>query len=176
MHPELAELLDPMSDGTAVEGMEALAPVLVDDMTLLTAELPAGTHVVVTDPERVRRRAVDLVRTSEEFLGASWAAAAGGGSAPVDLGAASLRDLAEVETSALITGLPWWTITPFHSDTETAGEAGRLATTLPRCSTTCAPGWRRAGASSPCSTGTVQPTARSSGWARRSCPQSASRR
>jgi transcription-repair coupling factor (superfamily II helicase) len=123
-HPELAELLDPISDGTAVEGMESLAPVLVDDMTVLTAELPPGTHVVVSDPERVRRRGADLVRTSEEFLAASWAAAAGGGSAPVDLGAASLRDLADVEATTLMAGLPWWTITPFHSDSETAVEAG----------------------------------------------------
>ena len=121
-HPELAELLDPISDGTAVEGMEALAPVLVDGLTLLTAELPAGTHVVVSDPERVRRRAVDLVRTSAEFLEASWAAAAGGGSAPVDLGAASLRDLADVEATTRAAGVPWWSITPFGTDTETSAE------------------------------------------------------
>ena len=57
---------------------------------------PAGAHVVLCDPERVRTRAADLVRTSEEFLDASWAAAAGGGKAPVDLGAASLRELDDV--------------------------------------------------------------------------------
>ena len=76
--------------------MEALAPVLVDDLTLVLHELPAGTHVLVCDPERVRTRAADLVRTSQEFLDASWAAAAGGGAAPIDLGAASLRDLDDV--------------------------------------------------------------------------------
>jgi transcription-repair coupling factor (superfamily II helicase) len=123
-HPELAELLDPISDGTAVEGMEALAPVLVDGLTLVTAELPAGTHVVVSDPERVRGRAVDLVRTSAEFLEASWAAAAGGGSAPVDLGAASLRELADVEATTRAAGIPWWSITPFETDAETSADAG----------------------------------------------------
>ena len=121
-HPELAELLDPISDGAAVEGMEALAPVLVDGLTLLTAELPAGTHVVVSDPERVRRRAVDLVRTSAEFLEASWAVAAGGGSAPIDLGAASLRELADVEATTRAAGVPWWSITPFGTDTETSAD------------------------------------------------------
>ena len=42
-HPELAELLDKLAEGIAVEGMESLAPVLVDDMELLLDELPAGT-------------------------------------------------------------------------------------------------------------------------------------
>ena len=46
-------------------------PALVDEMELLVDLLPADTHVLVLDPERVRRRAHDLVATSEEFLGAS---------------------------------------------------------------------------------------------------------
>ena len=99
-HPELGELLEPISRGEAVEGMEALAPVLVDELRLVLSDLPAGTHVVVCDPERVRARAVDLVRTSEEFLAASWAAAAGGGQAPVDLAAASLRSFEDAQAEA----------------------------------------------------------------------------
>ena len=67
--------------------MESLAPVLVDEMELLVDLMPDDTHVLVLDPERARSRAHDLVATSEEFLGASWAAAAGGGTAPIDLGA-----------------------------------------------------------------------------------------
>ena len=77
--------------------MEALAPgARRRPAAWCCDELPAGTHVVVCDPERVRTRAADLVRTSQEFLDASWAAAAGGGKAPIDLGAASLRDLDDV--------------------------------------------------------------------------------
>jgi transcription-repair coupling factor (superfamily II helicase) len=110
-HPELAELLDPISRGEAVEGMEALAPVLVDHLALVLDELPSGAHVVVCEPERVRTRAADLVRTSQEFLDASWAVAAGGGQAPVDLAAASLRDFDEVERAGRDAGLPWWGIT-----------------------------------------------------------------
>ena len=78
--------------------MESLAPVLVDEMELLVDLMPADTHVLVLDPERARSRAHDLVATSEEFLGASWAAAAGGGTAPIDLGAASYRSLGDVRT------------------------------------------------------------------------------
>jgi transcription-repair coupling factor (superfamily II helicase) len=117
-YPELSELLDPISRGEAVEGMEALAPVLVDTMQLVLHELPAGAHVVLCDPERIRSRAADLVRTSQEFLDASWAAAAGGGRAPVDLGAASLRELADVEVDARELGLPWWSLTQLTSDAE----------------------------------------------------------
>jgi transcription-repair coupling factor (superfamily II helicase) len=117
-YPELAELLDPISQGNAVEGMESLLPVLVDSLGLLIDELPPGAHVIVCDPERVRSRSVDLVNTSAEFLAASWAAAAGGGQAPVDLGAASLQDLDDVRQHAKELSLPWWSITPFTADVE----------------------------------------------------------
>jgi transcription-repair coupling factor (superfamily II helicase) len=119
-HPELGELLDPISRGDAVEGMEALAPILVDELSLVLHELPAGAHVVLCDPERVRTRAADLVRTSQEFLDASWAVAAGGGRAPVDLGAASLRNLADVEQDARGLGLPWWGISALTDPDATA--------------------------------------------------------
>ncbi|HEX3823803.1 MAG TPA: transcription-repair coupling factor [Mycobacteriales bacterium] len=123
-HPELAEMLDKLAAGVPVEGMEALTPVLVDQLVLLVDELPAGTHVVVCDPERVRTRAIDLVGTSQEFLAASWAAAAGGGKAPVDLGAAAYRSIAEVRGRSIEIGLPWWTVTPFATDAETVAEGG----------------------------------------------------
>jgi transcription-repair coupling factor (superfamily II helicase) len=123
-HPALAEMLDRVADGIAVEGMESLAPALVGHMTLLLDELPAGTHVVLCDPERIRTRAGDLVRTSEEFLEASWAAAASGGKAPIDLGAASLRSIADVRSHALELGVPWWSVSPFVADETLPLEAG----------------------------------------------------
>ncbi|MFY1619372.1 transcription-repair coupling factor [Micromonospora sp. WMMD736] len=114
-HPELAEILDKLAEGIPVEGMESLAPVLVgpDSLELLLDAMPAGTHVLLCDPERIRTRAHDLVRTSEEFLQASWAAAAVGGQAPVDVGAAAFRTLAEVRATAGTLGQPWWTLSPF---------------------------------------------------------------
>jgi transcription-repair coupling factor (superfamily II helicase) len=112
-HPQLLELTDKIAAGIAVEGMESLTPVLVDDMELLVDLLPDDSHVVVLDPERVRSRAHDLVATSEEFLGASWAAAASGGTAPIDLGAASYRELADVRQHVLAEGQAWWSVSPF---------------------------------------------------------------
>ncbi|MFJ3220132.1 transcription-repair coupling factor [Kitasatospora sp. NPDC086801] len=123
-HPGLAEILDKIAEGIAVEGMESLAPVLVDDMELLMDVLPLGSVAVVCDPERVRTRAADLVATSQEFLHASWVAAAAGGDRPIDLetidvSAASLRSLAEVREHAAEIGLPWWSVSPFATSEST---------------------------------------------------------
>ncbi len=122
-HPELSEMLTKLADGHPVEGMEALAPVLVDDLVLLIDELPDGAHVVVADPERVRTRAADLTRTSQEFLDAAWGAAAFGSSAPIDLGAAAYKPLVEVRDHARAIGVPWWSITPFTADEEIEDES-----------------------------------------------------
>ncbi|MFC0221981.1 transcription-repair coupling factor [Nocardioides zeicaulis] len=127
-HPQLLELTDKMAAGIAVEGMESLAPALVDSMELLVDLVPTDTTVLLLDPERARTRAHDLVATSEEFLGASWAAAAGGGTAPIDLGAASYREIADVRQHALGLGLAWWSVSPFgiadEPDGPVAADAG----------------------------------------------------
>ncbi len=120
-HPQLLELTDKIAAGIAVEGMESLAPALVDEMELLVDLLPEGTQVLLLDPERARSRAHDLVETSEEFLGASWAAAAGGGTAPIDLGAASYRELGDVRDHALGRNLSWWSLSPFGLDLAPSG-------------------------------------------------------
>ena len=49
----------------------------------------------------------------EEFLEASWAAAAVGGQAPIDVGAAAFKTLAEVRATAAALGQPWWSMSPF---------------------------------------------------------------
>src|SRR3712207_1105535 len=137
-HPGLVEILGKLAEGIAVEGMESLIPALVaGEMQLLTDLVPEGTHVLVSDPERVRSRAADLVRTAEEFLAASWSTAAQSGEAPIDLGASSFRDLAEVETAARIRGLPWWTTGSFtlaSDDSADDGVIGLDATPVERFS------------------------------------------
>ncbi|MEU4891149.1 transcription-repair coupling factor [Streptomyces sp. NPDC044780] len=125
-HPELGELLGKLAEGIAVEGMESLAPVLVDDMELLLDVLPAGSMTVVADPERVRTRAADLVATSQEFLQASWAATAGGGEAPIDVGAASLWSIADVRDHARELGMMWWSVSPFAADEELDADTVKL--------------------------------------------------
>ncbi|WP_328465215.1 transcription-repair coupling factor [Actinoplanes sp. NBC_00393] len=115
-HPELAEILDKLAEGIPVEGMESLAPALLDgtdSMELLLDCMPAGTHVLLCDPERIRTRAHDLTRTSDEFLEASWAAAAVGGQAPIDVGAVAFRPLSDVRAHAATLKQPWWTVSPF---------------------------------------------------------------
>ncbi|GAA4862264.1 transcription-repair coupling factor [Kitasatospora terrestris] len=126
-HPELAEILDKIAQGIAVEGMESLAPVLVDDMELLLDVLPKGSVAVVCDPERVRTRAADLVATSQEFLQASWVAAAAGADRPIDIemidvSAASLWPLASVREHAADIGLPWWSVSPFATSDSSVSE------------------------------------------------------
>jgi transcription-repair coupling factor (superfamily II helicase) len=120
--PGVADMLAKVAEGIAVEGMESLAPALVDGMESLLDVLPQGTHVVLTDPERVRKRAHDLVATSAEFLDASWSNAAAGNAVPIDLqgilGTASYWSLADVRAHALELGRPWWTLTSFVSDAE----------------------------------------------------------
>ncbi|WP_328547137.1 transcription-repair coupling factor [Streptomyces platensis] len=134
-HPELGELLGKIAEGIAVEGMESLAPVLVDDMELLLDVLPKGSMAVVCDPERVRTRAADLVATSQEFLQASWAAAAmsgagggqaDGGAAPIDVGAASLWGIADVRDRARELGMMWWSVSPFAADEDPAADGDTL--------------------------------------------------
>src|SRR4051812_27978857 len=124
-HPELTEILDKLAQGIPVEGMESLAPALLhgtDSMELLLDCMPAGTHVLLCDPERIRTRAHDLVRTSAEFLEASWAAAAVGGEAPIDLGAAAFKTLAVVRAEARQLGQPWWSLSPFAATETTKPE------------------------------------------------------
>ncbi|MEU1780976.1 transcription-repair coupling factor [Streptomyces abikoensis] len=130
-HPELGELLGKIAEGIAVEGMESLAPVLVDDMELLLDVLPAGAMAVVCDPERVRTRAADLVATSQEFLQASWAATAGGGEAPIDVNAASLWSIADVRDRARELGMMWWSVSPFAADEDLDGDTLTLGMHAP---------------------------------------------
>jgi len=83
--PAAADMLEKIAGGIAVEGMESLAPVLVDAMVPFVDQLPAGSIGVVIEPEKVRTRAHDLAATNEEFLEAAWSTASDGGSAPLDL-------------------------------------------------------------------------------------------
>ncbi|MGW6354946.1 transcription-repair coupling factor [Streptomyces sp. NPDC055092] len=130
-HPELGELLGKIAEGIAVEGMESLAPVLVDDMELLLDVLPEGSMAVVCDPERVRTRAADLVATSQEFLQASWAATAGGGEAPIDVDAASLRSIGDVRDRARELDMMWWSVSPFAADEELGSDTLKLGMHAP---------------------------------------------
>jgi transcription-repair coupling factor (superfamily II helicase) len=118
--PGLADVLSQLAEGIAVEGMESLSPLLTDGMELLLDVVSEDTAVVLVDPERVRARSIELHRTSEEFLAASWANAAAGNSTPIDLGSASYRELDDVREVATSRALGWWQVGPFGSLDEDA--------------------------------------------------------
>ena len=125
-HPSLAELLGKISDGIAVEGMEAFASVLAERMELLLDHVPVGGVLLACDPERIRTRAMELVATSQEFLEASWVSAAAGGEAPVDLGGAAFQPISKIREAAADLGVPWWTLAPFGLDVDDADEPAEL--------------------------------------------------
>ncbi|MDJ0319671.1 transcription-repair coupling factor [Pseudarthrobacter sp. PS3-L1] len=128
--PAALDMLEKIAGGVAVEGMESLAPVLVDSMVPFVEQLPAGSISVVIEPEKVRTRAHDLSATNEEFLEAAWSTASDGGTAPLDLGAAesealhsaSFRSLAETRATSLEHGVSWWSISSLATDEELVPE------------------------------------------------------
>jgi transcription-repair coupling factor (superfamily II helicase) len=123
-HPGASEILGKIADGITVEGMEAFSSVLADRMELLLDHLPLGGLVLACDPERIRTRAVELVATSQEFLEASWATAASGAEAPVDLGGSAFQPIETIREAAAELGVAWWTLAPFGVTDETAGGDG----------------------------------------------------
>src|SRR5277367_2104716 len=116
----VGDMLARLAEGIPVDGMEALLPVLrPDDVTLLTDQLADGTPVLVCDPEKVRTRAVDLIKTGRDFLEASWSVAAVGGDSPIDveqLGGSGFRGLDEVRDAARQSGHPWWTLSQLSDE------------------------------------------------------------
>jgi len=120
----VADMLAKLAEGIPVDGMEALLPVLRPaDLSLLTNQLADGTPVLVCDPEKVRTRAADLIKTGREFLEASWSSAAMGlekGSAsPIDveqLGGSGFRELDDVRSATRDSGHPWWTLSQLSDE------------------------------------------------------------
>ncbi|MCI6574579.1 MAG: transcription-repair coupling factor [Actinomycetaceae bacterium] len=116
--PGAADMLIKLAHGIAVEGMESLAPILAESMHSLVHDLPSGSRIICTQPERLQARAESLLATSDEFLAAAWSAAAAGGEVPLTVNTASFSTVAQTEAEARAAGLAWWTLGSF------AGVAG----------------------------------------------------
>ncbi|WP_313675445.1 transcription-repair coupling factor [Mycolicibacterium sp.] len=119
----IGDMLAKLAEGIPVDGMEALGPVLrPEKLGSLVDHLPAGAPLLICDPEKVRTRAADLIKTGREFLEASWSVAAVGGlesKAPIDLerlGGSGFRELDDVRAAAAETGHRWWTVGQLSSD------------------------------------------------------------
>ncbi|WP_350258583.1 transcription-repair coupling factor [Scrofimicrobium sp. R131] len=107
--PGAADLLELATEGIYSPGIESLAPLLVERMDSLVDLLPVGTLLFMSEPERIQARAADLVTTSQEFLHASWGAAAAGGAIPLGAQSASLLSLDEVWGARK--SASWWKLT-----------------------------------------------------------------
>ncbi|MEZ3159620.1 transcription-repair coupling factor [Microbacterium sp. BWT-B31] len=108
-------MLEKMSEGIPVEGMESLMPALVDELVTLVDYLPESAAVAVVDPERAVTRALTLSETNREFLDAAWSAATAGAETPVDLGAGDFLTLPRLREVAHERGDVWWTLSSFDS-------------------------------------------------------------
>ncbi|WP_101952328.1 transcription-repair coupling factor [Mycobacterium sp. 3519A] len=114
------DMLAKLAEGIPVDGMEALLPLLrPTELTTLSAHLPEGTPLLICDPEKVRSRAADLIKTGREFLEASWSTAAVGGDVPIDieaLGASGFVELDDARAAARDGGHPWWTLSQLSDE------------------------------------------------------------
>ncbi|MEB4211161.1 transcription-repair coupling factor [Mycobacterium sp. 94-17] len=116
----VTDMLAKIAEGIAVDGMEALLPVLRPGAQVLLADqLAPGTPVLLCDPEKIRTRAADLIKTGSEFLEASWSVAALGTDAPVDVtqfGGSGFAELDDVRAAAARGGHPWWTLSQLSDE------------------------------------------------------------
>ena len=121
------DMLAKLAEGIPVDGMEALLPLLKPtEPATLPDHLPAGAPLLICDPEKVRTRAADLIKTGREFLEASWSTAAVGGDVPIDieaLGASGFLGFDDARDNARAGGHPWWTLSQLDSG---SGEALQL--------------------------------------------------
>lgn len=114
--PNIEGMLAKMAEGIPVEGMESLAPALIDNLVPIVDYLPEDAAIAVLAPERVVSRASDLRETNHEFLEAAWSAVTAGADAPIDLSGGdylSVKELRELKGDR-----PWWTFSPFGVDEE----------------------------------------------------------
>ncbi|KQZ05043.1 transcription-repair coupling factor [Microbacterium sp. Root53] len=126
--PGIAQMLEKMSEGIPVEGMESLTPVVTDELVSLASYLPEGAAVALVDPERAVSRALTLGETNREFLEAAWSAATSGARAPVNLDSGDFLTISRLHDDVRERGGVWWTLSPFDSGAaDTAAELDALA-------------------------------------------------
>ena len=122
--PGLVGMLEKMSEGIPVEGMESLLPVLADRLVPLIDYLPRGTAAALVDPERAVTRALTLGETNREFLEAAWSAATAGADRPIDLDTGDFLTLPELRDATRERDGVWWTLSTFDPGGADAADEG----------------------------------------------------
>jgi transcription-repair coupling factor (superfamily II helicase) len=140
-HVEVAAMCEQIANGMAVEGMESLSAALAGEMKPLHELLPPGSSLILMEPERINSRALDVVKTAEEFLTAGWHSAAVGGATPIDFAGSMFTTMSEVvdrvrarngcvwnltqlprELDDTVINLDARAISGYHGDAEIAGK------------------------------------------------------
>jgi len=133
--PGIAGMLQKMSEGIPVEGMESLLPVVAGPVVPLSDYLPEGAAVALVDPERSGARAASLGDTNREFLEAAWSAATAGASAPIDLQQGDFLSIADLRSAVHERDGVWWRLSAFDPGSEDAsaeqGTDGPAAAAIP---------------------------------------------
>lgn len=111
--PQAGEILNLAAEGKYGEGLESLSPLLGAEMVPLFSLLPPGARLVATDRPRLEARAKELVETTQEFLAASWSAAAGGGEVPLEIEQASFLTLEQLHAAAREASMETVFVSPF---------------------------------------------------------------
>lgn len=121
--PNADDMLESIANAIPVEGMESLMPALIDDMEPVSGLLPDRAAILLSDPEKLRRAAQDLMKTANEFLAASWhvAASGHGAGAPISFDQASFLDFDEVVSSLAFSTHSVYRLTSFGVDTSLPG-------------------------------------------------------
>ena len=114
--PNISSMLAKIAEGIPADGMESLAPVLVDRMVPFSDYLPTDALVTLLSPEKSAARAASLAETNEEFLHAAWDAATEGANAPIDLSAGGFVDLSQFKDA--LAGRQLFTVSQFGADDE----------------------------------------------------------
>jgi transcription-repair coupling factor (superfamily II helicase) len=119
--PTLAPILAKVAEGIPAEGMESLAPALLERLVPITDYLPPDAAVALLGPERIASRALSLAETNREFLDAAWYSATAGAQAPIDTSTLKTNlDAGDFYTVAALRrnagDRTWFTLSPFDAN------------------------------------------------------------
>jgi transcription-repair coupling factor (superfamily II helicase) len=115
-YPAALEILQKISQGIVVDGMESLIPLLTDGFETILNRVPSNTQIVFLDEERIKSRTSDLIETNAEFLAASWSNAAIGADSPLPVEHVTYLDWQQLRHEIQALALPEFSFNSFGTD------------------------------------------------------------